>query len=218
MTTDADADSFRAAMAHMPAPVAVVAARAAHSGPTGCTVSSVLSLSVRPPSLLVSLATSGRTLRAARSAGAFAVNLLSWEQRHLVRRFAEQPPGSRFDGVPWVPEGGQPVLLGAAVSIVCAVEGCYDVWDHTLVMGRVLYSAYHADRTPLLYHRRGCAPASQWRASEPSPGGLLAPVGDTGTSPRAAPARGAEPSQTEGRGGQLRPAQPRFDLGEGDFS
>ncbi|MFI9586187.1 flavin reductase family protein [Streptomyces sp. NPDC052236] len=105
------------------------------------------------PGLLISLTSAGRTAHEIRSAGGFAVNVLSWEQRELTRRFAEEPARHRFAGVPWVSEGGQPVLAGSAAGVVCAVESCYDVWDHTLLVGRVLRSAHHPDRTPLLYHR-----------------------------------------------------------------
>ncbi|MET9428704.1 MULTISPECIES: flavin reductase family protein [unclassified Streptomyces] len=161
-----DAAAFRAAMAHMPTSVTVVTAYAADGarpGPVGCTASAVLSLSLRPPSLLVSLAATGRTARAIRRAGGFAVNVLSWEQRELTRRFAEEPPCRRFDGVPWAYEQGQPVLIGAAASVVCAVDSCYDVWDHTLLVGRVLHSAHHPDRTPLVYHRHTCTTA-RWQS------------------------------------------------------
>ncbi|MDN3295972.1 flavin reductase family protein [Streptomyces ficellus] len=177
-TGTAEADAFRATMAHMPTCVTVVTASARH-GPVGCTASAVLSLSLHPPGLLVSLAAAGRTAREIRRVGAFAVNLLSWEQRDLTRRFAEEPPCRRFTGVPWAIQDGQPVLAGVAASVVCAVDSCYDVWDHTLLVGRVVHSVHHPDRTPLLYHRRAHdRPAAQGVP----PGGLSYPSRLTGRS------------------------------------
>ncbi|MEV3988935.1 flavin reductase family protein [Streptomyces sp. NPDC049837] len=168
-----EADAFRATMAHMPTCVTVVTAAACH-GPVGCTASAVLSLSLHPPGLLVSLAAAGRTAREIRRVGAFAVNVLSWEQRDLTRRFAEEPPGRRFTGVPWAVQDGQPVLTGAVASVVCAVDSCYDVWDHTLLVGRVVHSAHHPDRTPLLYHRR----------THDRPAALGVPPGGRSSAPR----------------------------------
>lgn len=70
-------DEFCSAMAHLATGVAVITT-AGPDGPVGCTANAVLSLSTEPPSLLVSLASAGRTVAHARDHGAFAVNILSW--------------------------------------------------------------------------------------------------------------------------------------------
>ncbi|MEE1927861.1 flavin reductase family protein [Streptomyces sp. TRM 70351] len=146
-----DVTAFRAAMAHMPTFVTVVSTQTGE-GPTGCTANAVLSLSLEPPSLVVSLASSSRTVHRIRHGGGFSVSLLSWEQRDLTQRFARGRPDERFAGVPHTYQEGQPVLSDAAAGFVCRVESCQEMWDHTLVVGQVLHSTHHRERVPVVYH------------------------------------------------------------------
>ncbi|MFT7869117.1 MULTISPECIES: flavin reductase family protein [Amycolatopsis] len=107
-------------------------------GPVGCTTTAVLSLSLRPPTLLVSLRSTGHTLDELLSAGVFAVNVLSRRQADLVDRFATGDPRHRFDGVPSALCDGAPVLPGAAATVVCRVREAMTVLDHTLLVGTAL--------------------------------------------------------------------------------
>ncbi|MEU3572097.1 flavin reductase family protein [Kitasatospora sp. NPDC036755] len=129
-------DAYREAIARLPTGVAVITASGAE-GPVGCTVNAVMSLSLDPPSLLVSFGTGSRTLARVTEAGRFAVNVLSWEDRRLARQFATGTAAQRFAGVPWAPVLGVPVLSGAVVGLVCDVSETIPALDHTLVVGRV---------------------------------------------------------------------------------
>jgi flavin reductase (DIM6/NTAB) family NADH-FMN oxidoreductase RutF len=146
---------FRAVMARLPAAVTVVTAYV-DDAPVGCTVSAVMSLSVAPPRLLVSLRSGTGTLRAVTRTGAFAVNVLSWDQRDLCHTFAEAPPHERFDGVPYDLELGVPVLKGSTASVVCTVHEAMDVADHTLVIGRPRWQEFDDAGHPLVWLRRDC--------------------------------------------------------------
>ncbi len=123
-------------------------------GPTAMTASSVTSVSLRPPLLLVALAEHSRTLAAIRSRRSFGVSLLREDQRVLAERHASatrgawEPAGRRVLGVPTLPD----VLAWS----VCLLEGAHDYGDHTLVVGRVV--AAHSGRgRPLLWHDRAYA-------------------------------------------------------------
>ncbi|WP_234386823.1 flavin reductase family protein, partial [Streptomyces scabiei] len=146
-------EEFCSAMAQLATGVAVITT-AGPDGPVGCTANAVLSLSTEPPSVLVSLAASGRTVRHARAHGSFAVNILGWQQRDLMHRFARLPPAERFDGVPHRDEEGCPVLTATAATVVCRLDQAPTVLDHTLLIGRVLWTAQDPTAPALVLYQR----------------------------------------------------------------
>ncbi|MYS19828.1 NADH-FMN oxidoreductase RutF, flavin reductase (DIM6/NTAB) family, partial [Streptomyces sp. DvalAA-14] len=129
-----DRDDFCATMTQLPSGASVVTTTGP-DGPIGCTVTSLVSLSADPPAVLVSLASTSRTLVQAVAAGGFAVNVLSWQQRDLCRRFAQGDPSARFDGVPYTLTDGLPVLDDHAAVLVCRLDRTVEVADHTLLVG-----------------------------------------------------------------------------------
>ena len=146
-------DRFRHAIARLPTGVAVVTATGL-DGPVGCTVNAVMSLSLRPPSLLVSLTTGSRTLDQILQSGSFGVNVLPWSARQLAGQFAVGTAAQRFAGVDWEPRHGVPVLTAAAVSVVCEVGDTVRLHDHTLLAGTALWT--HADdRATTVLHADG---------------------------------------------------------------
>jgi len=146
-------DRFRGLMAHWPTAVSVVTARAGNT-PTGCTVNALMSLSVEPPLLIVSLAGGSRTLDAIRRSGTFAVNLLCWEQRDLCQRFACGSHEERFRGVDVELRDDAPVLTHAAASVVCTVAQTMACADHVLILGAPRWHTCADHRSPLVLHRR----------------------------------------------------------------
>ncbi|HEY3606574.1 MAG TPA: flavin reductase family protein [Pseudonocardiaceae bacterium] len=133
-------DVFRTVMSQFPTFVTVITT-SDEDGPVGCTATAVLSLSLRPPSLLVSLHSDGRTVDRILGAGAFAVNVLSVAQWDWSRRFATGEPGARFAGVPHTVVAGVPALTGAAATVGCALTQSIRVLDHTLLVGEVRWTA-----------------------------------------------------------------------------
>ncbi|CAL9655788.1 flavin reductase family protein [Streptomyces sp. Tu 3180] len=148
---------FREAMTRFATCVTVITAQAG-SRPVGCTATAVFSLTDRPPTLVMSLASGSGTLRAVREAGAFAVNVLSWRQRPLVDRFARLPAGRRFEQVPYDTVHGAPLLEGAVAGVVCRVSDCVPLDDHVLVSGRVVHARADEDATPLVHFARRPSP------------------------------------------------------------
>jgi flavin reductase (DIM6/NTAB) family NADH-FMN oxidoreductase RutF len=146
-------DQFREFMANWPTAVAIITARA-RGALAGCTVNALMSLSVEPPLLVVSLATTSRTLQAIREAGTFAVNILCWDQRDLCERFCRVPQHERFNGVETRLCGDTPVLADAAASAVCTVARAMQCADHVLLIGSPQSQSYDTTRSPLVLHRR----------------------------------------------------------------
>ncbi|WP_328611216.1 flavin reductase family protein [Amycolatopsis sp. NBC_00345] len=153
VSTDSTA-GFREFMTHWPTGVTVVTSLDG-GVPVGCTVNSIMSLSVRPPLLVVSLATDSETLAAIQVTGSFGLNVLSARQQLLCQRFAGQPQGDRFLGVETELVGSLPLLAGASASMVCRVQDELPYADHVLLIGAPEWESIAHDRTPLVLHQRG---------------------------------------------------------------
>jgi flavin reductase (NADH) len=147
---------FRQLMAGFPSGVAVVTAFDPMGRPWGMTCSSLCSVTLSPPTLLVCLGHGSRTLAAVRSAATFTVNLLHDQARATAELFASGDP-HRFDLVRWhTPEGsGGPHLADATHAAAdCLVSRINDVGDHAVVFGEVIRAIYHGEPNPLLYGLR----------------------------------------------------------------
>ncbi|CAM5626254.1 Flavin reductase OS=Streptomyces alboniger OX=132473 GN=CP975_15210 PE=3 SV=1 [Streptomyces alboniger] len=164
---------FRDMMAAFPTGVSVVTARDAGSAPRGMTCSSLCSLSVSPPTLLLCLRTGSPTLRAVLSSGAFAVNLLHGDADWVAALFASGAP-DRFDRVAWRPAGHtrSPALTEAAHAVAdCALERTHPSGDHVIVVGAVRAVERYDRESALLY---GFRRYGEWSPRVP------AVVGDPG--------------------------------------
>ena len=123
------------------------------TGPVGCTVIALMSLSVEPPLLVVSLGEDSHTLAAIRRTDLFGVSILAAAQGELSERFANCAREERFTGVELRVEHGVPLLAAAAAQIVCAVQELHQIADHVLVVGAPVWHSVDQDRPPLLSHR-----------------------------------------------------------------
>jgi flavin reductase (DIM6/NTAB) family NADH-FMN oxidoreductase RutF len=148
----AEAD-FRRAMGHFVTGVTVVTSVDADGQPVGTTANAVSSLSLDPPLVLVCFDRSSLTLEAVRSHGAFAVNVLAADQRHLSVNFARRGLAAAWDGVRHRSgPTGSPRLHGVVAAVECTVEHSLPGGDHEIVVGRVRDAeASGGDVAPLVY-------------------------------------------------------------------
>ncbi|WP_240519344.1 flavin reductase family protein [Amycolatopsis antarctica] len=133
--------------------------------PHGLTCTSLASVTLSPPTLLVCLNTGSGTLAALRQSGGFAVNLLHERGRRAAETFASRA-ADRFDRVRWCRSGtvGQPWLTDDAFALAeCEVADTVAVGDHVVVFGRVV-GVEHVPEVPLLY---GMRTFSSWFAALP---------------------------------------------------
>ncbi|MDT0473607.1 flavin reductase family protein [Streptomyces sp. DSM 41014] len=148
---------FRALMAGFPTGVTIVTTTGTEGDPWGMTLTSLCSVSMEPPVLLVCMRRGSPTLDAALARRSFAVNLLHRRARSTAELFASGAP-DRFDRVTWhAPAGtGGPHLLEAAHTVAdCAVTTDQVVGDHVVIMGRVTRVTRLAEEQhPLLYGLR----------------------------------------------------------------
>lgn len=149
------ADGCRRFMGGFPTGVAVVTSVDGQGGPWGLTCSSLISVTLDPPILLVSLNLRSQTLLAIEERRAFGVNLLHGRGQAAAEVFASGRP-DRFHRVRWQPGGASrlPWLVDDASGFAaCALADVHVVGDHALVVGHVTDVHYTAD-TPLLYGLR----------------------------------------------------------------
>ncbi|MGW2422071.1 flavin reductase family protein [Streptomyces sp. NPDC001709] len=152
------ATAFRTLMAAFPAGVAVVTAADEDGQQYGMTCTAVSSVSVSPPTLLVCIQHSSRTLAVLTRTGSFAVNLLGDQARAVAELFASRGP-DRFEHVAWAarPGCGGPHLEHDAHSVAdCRVTGSVTVADHVVVFGEVFRVTAEDDARPrpLVYGMR----------------------------------------------------------------
>ncbi|MYV56323.1 flavin reductase family protein [Streptomyces sp. SID3212] len=151
--TEAD---IRPLMGGFPSGVSVVTTTAAGGTPHGMTCSSLASVALHPPTLVICLRTAGPTTQAVLGSGQLALNLLHEDARDTSDLFASGA-ADRFTRTEWrLPLGaGGPHLTAAAHAIAdCAVVGTEEVGDHTAVFVRVHRVTQHENAEPLLYARR----------------------------------------------------------------
>lgn len=131
---------FRGAMRHLTGGVSIITAGRGKDI-TGMTVTSVTSLSVEPPTLLVSINRDASSFPLIKRHGAFGVSILNADQLDIAERFAGKgglKGADRFAGSQWVTaRSGVPLLVGALSVFDCEVEEILERHSHGIVIGRV---------------------------------------------------------------------------------
>lgn len=105
----------------------------------GLTVGSIVSLSLEPPLVGVSIAKQAAMHELLRAAGSFALSLLAGDQDALAQHFARGvPPIAMWEGIELRPaSAGAPLLAEALGWIECEVDTTVEAGDHTFFIGTV---------------------------------------------------------------------------------
>jgi len=123
----------------------------------GRTVTSLLSLSLDPPSILVSIDSKSELAKMIGQANRFSFAILSETQSKVADAFAGTiDPSQRFDIGKWSTwPSGQPRLEGASVVMDCVVVGEMHTHSNILFAGGVADVATNTRLRPLIWHQRG---------------------------------------------------------------
>jgi flavin reductase (DIM6/NTAB) family NADH-FMN oxidoreductase RutF len=149
-------DQFRQLLGRFATGVTVLTTRTPTGDPIGMTASSVASVSLHPPLVLVSVDKVHDMHPALEAASHFILNVLAANQEALSRRFAETE-GDRFAGVGYRQnKQGIAVLDGVVAHVECEKHTAVAAGDHTVFVGLVVGGAV-SERRPLLYYRGGYA-------------------------------------------------------------
>jgi flavin reductase (NADH) len=165
-----DTDRFREMMSKFPTGVSVITAVDRTGAPHGATCSSLSSVTLMPPTLLVCLQVDGATVRAIQETRRFAVNLLRYDSRRVAKIFAS-PGADRFAEVEWqaLAQSGLPHLHRDAFAVAdCGVTHELVIGDH-VVMAGVPAGIRLSSGVPLLY---GSRRFSSWAPDHSLPEGM----------------------------------------------
>ena len=151
---EASPGDFRKAMRQLTGGISVITAGRGRDI-SGMTVTSVSSLSVDPPALIVSINREASSWPLVKRYGFFGVSILTSEQTDIAERFAGKgglKGADRFTGAPWTTRAsGVPLLDGALAAIDCEVEDIVERHSHAIVIGRVLDVEVSARTAALAY-------------------------------------------------------------------
>jgi flavin reductase (DIM6/NTAB) family NADH-FMN oxidoreductase RutF len=114
----------------------------------GMTANAFLSVSLRPPLVLISLGRCRMNEMLPRT-GRYGVSVLSHEQENFAAHFAGQRPAPVDPKFVW--QHGIPLLEGALAHLVCHVVNSHPAGDHMLWIGEVEHLD-HRDGEPLLFY------------------------------------------------------------------
>jgi flavin reductase ActVB len=150
--------AFREAMSNLAAGVVMVTCRI-DGRPWGMTVSACISVSMSPPTLLVSLGTESSAARAIEVERSFGVSILGQGQIDAAR-YGSASGAPKFLE-PFLDHRGEqetrsktPVVAGALGHVDCRVVEQVGVGDHTLFLGRVRAVLLSPGDEPLIYYGR----------------------------------------------------------------
>jgi flavin reductase (DIM6/NTAB) family NADH-FMN oxidoreductase RutF len=132
-------DELRELMRRFPAPVAVVTTTVDDER-YGLTVGSLVSLSLEPPLVGISIGRDSSSHEPIRRAGRFAVSLLSGEQESIAQHFARSgiPPVALWAGTHVHETEFGPRLEDALAWLDCLIWAEYEAGDHTIFVGEVV--------------------------------------------------------------------------------
>jgi flavin reductase (DIM6/NTAB) family NADH-FMN oxidoreductase RutF len=142
-------------MARLPAGVVVVSARA-ENGYRGLTASSLVSISVDPPMVLVGLEREAATRAAVAEGKAFNVSVLTRSQEFIADRFAGRAPSidPRWEGVPHrLGANGIPLIEGCAAWLECRLVEIHAAGDHDICVGEVIAASAGSGDPLILWDR-----------------------------------------------------------------
>jgi flavin reductase (DIM6/NTAB) family NADH-FMN oxidoreductase RutF len=138
------------------------------AGRSGLTVSTLCSLSMEPPSVIVCIHRNSRSLPVILKNAVFTANALAEDQARIARGFAGQMPELREDrfavGTWNTLSTGAPALVDAAAAFDCRVSAIFDYGSHRIIVGEVM-DLIMGETNPLVHSNRTFYPLSGLRAN-----------------------------------------------------
>ena len=144
-------DNFRLAMRRYIYSVSIMSNKDNADNPNAITVSSVTSISMDPPSLLICINKSSRIHNSIELESKFCINLLNNKQEDLSNICSDEDMyDQRFKDENWNLDG-IPFLINAQANIFCKVDKLTSYHTHTVVIGLVEDANYADEISTLTY-------------------------------------------------------------------
>jgi 3-hydroxy-9,10-secoandrosta-1,3,5(10)-triene-9,17-dione monooxygenase reductase component len=150
-------DDLRSAMRRFAAGIAVATFVSDGEG-NGLTVGSLVSLSLEPPLVGISIGLDSARYEPLRHAGRFAVSILAGDQEAVAQHFARSgiPPLALWRGIPLrESERSEPLIDGAVAWLGCVTRAEHWAGDHTIFVGEVEWIELGREAPALVYFRGG---------------------------------------------------------------
>ncbi len=144
-------DNFRTAMRNYIYSVSVMSMKGADGNPYAITVSSVTSISMEPPSLLVCINKSARVHDSIKEGSDLCINLLTKDQEEISNTCSSESQfDKRFDDKNWNMQN-IPYLENAQANIFCKVDKLISYHTHSIVIAHVLDASSKESMNTLVY-------------------------------------------------------------------
>lgn len=148
------ASDFRGAMRRSAASASLITTSLPSGDVAGMAATSVCSLSLSPPALLVCVNQVTHTHSVLHASQRFCVNFVRVEDRLVCESFGRASVHQeRFSTGCWIRDVDDlPLLQTALANILCVVDGQFAYGTHTVFIGRVHKVILREQSAPLLYH------------------------------------------------------------------
>jgi len=113
--------------------------------PWGMTATAFASVAADPPTVLISLRSTGVSGRAIAASRRFGINILAGGQEAVARQGSAPGAPKFIDGL---------AVPGALAYLECELVDMTEIADHSVFFGRVLTARALHEGEPLVYHRR----------------------------------------------------------------
>jgi flavin reductase (DIM6/NTAB) family NADH-FMN oxidoreductase RutF len=153
-------EELREVMRRFPAPVAIVTTEL-DGERFGLTVGSLVSLSLEPPLVGISIGKESSSHEPLRLAGAWTASLLAGDQIHVAQHFARSgiPPIALWNGAD-VHDGVRGPLIDDALAwLECRTVSEHEAGDHTIFVGEVESTELGRSDSGLVYRSGTFLPA-----------------------------------------------------------
>lgn len=133
--------------------------------PTGLTLTSLISYTAEPPSVLISVDVNSRSHDAMLRSPAIGIHLLAEDQDQVAHAFSSKAE-RKFDRLEWRWDDGVPRLSGVLAYMRCRPERSFAHRDHTVLIAQVETAEIERRVQPLVYHDR----KTDWRLRKEAEG------------------------------------------------
>jgi len=148
-----DTSTYRDAISQLASGVSIVAVRVGEELGAS-TVTSLASLSVDPPAIMLALMRNAHTLSLIQRAGTFGIDILGSHQRLLADEMAGRLGTKQF-GPDWVQvPHAAPRLTQSLAHIECRLERVIEWGTHSILLAHVTHAERGIPGEPLLYWNR----------------------------------------------------------------
>lgn len=127
---------FKKAMRRLTSTVSIIAAQE-KTARFGIVVTSVSSVSMEPPAILVCINHSASIYQPLIRTRRFSVNMLQEQHHDLIGPFSRLASDERFAYGSWSEANSVPVLDDAQATLLCRVDGTFCYGSHDIVIGHI---------------------------------------------------------------------------------